>query len=233
MTYSWHCPFCNQYATITEENSGHNEWKFSYGNKYGNQKVYIRVVVCPNPDCREYTLRISLHDFGKKSPGRYTVLEAKKIWHLIPPSESKVFPDYIPEPINADYKEACLIRDLSPKASATLSRRCLQGMIRDFWNIKKGKLFDEIEAIKDKVDPMTWAAIDAVRKIGNIGAHMEKDINLIIDVEPQEAKLLIGLIETLINDWYIVREERKKRMTQIVGAAEDKANKKKPETSNV
>ena len=28
-----------------------------------------------------------------------------------------------------DYEEACAIVNLSPKASATLSRRCLQGMI--------------------------------------------------------------------------------------------------------
>ena len=55
---------------------------------------------------------------------------------------------------------------------------------------------------------------------------MEKDINLIVDVEPNEAKLLIGLIETLISDWYIVREERKNRMAQIVTVAEDKAKKK-------
>ncbi|WP_372445280.1 hypothetical protein [Clostridium estertheticum] len=45
------------------------------------------------------------------------------------------------------------------------------------------------------MDPLTWEAIDAVRTIGNIGAHMEKDINQIVDVESSEAALLI---ETLI-----------------------------------
>jgi len=39
------------------------------------------------------------------------------------------------------------------------------------------------------VDPLTWEAIDAVRKLGNIGAHMEKDINVIVDVDPEEAEL--------------------------------------------
>jgi hypothetical protein len=46
-------------------------------------------------------------------------------------------PDYIPEQIKDDYYEACSILNLSPKASATLARRCLQGMIRDFWGITK------------------------------------------------------------------------------------------------
>ena len=93
--------------------------------------------------------------------------------------QAKVFPDYVPAAIRADYLEACLVRDLSPKASATLSRRCLQGMIRDFWGIKKARLIDEIEALKDKTDELTWEAIDSVRSIGNIGAHMQKDIDLI------------------------------------------------------
>jgi hypothetical protein len=74
---------------------------------------------------------------------------------------------------------------------------------------------DEIEQVREKLDPGVWDAIEAVRKVGNIGAHMEKDINLMVDVEPREAQLLIGLIETLLRDWYIAREERKARLSQI------------------
>ncbi|MCC7300620.1 MAG: DUF4145 domain-containing protein, partial [Verrucomicrobia bacterium] len=132
-----------------------------------------------------------------------------------------------PAAIVADYNEACLIQEASPKASATLSRRCLQGIIRDFWKVKAGRLVDEIEQIKDKTDPLTWEAIDSVRKVGNIGAHMEKDIDLIVDVDPSEAELLIGLIETLIRDWYVTREERKSRLLQIKQVAEQKEQAKK------
>lgn len=71
---------------------------------------------------------------------------------------------------------------------------------------------------------MTWTALDAVRKIGNVGAHMEKDVDLIIEIEPSEAGLLVGLIETLIGDWYIVREERKKQMEAIIGMAVEKVD---------
>jgi hypothetical protein len=121
-----------------------------------------------------------------------------------------------------DYVEACAIRDLSPKASATLSRRCLQGIIRDFWKVSKPTLVQEIEAIKDKTDPLTWEAIDSVRKIGNISAHMEADINVIVDVDANEAQLLIELIETLIKDWYVVRHDREKRLKAIVAARDAK-----------
>ena len=58
-----------------------------------------------------------------------------------------------------------------------------------------------------------------MRKLGNIGAHMEKDINVIVDVDPNEADLLIGLIETVLREWYVAREDRKARMGAIVAAA--------------
>jgi len=103
-------------------------------------------------------------------------------------------------------------------------------MIRDFWSIKKPRLVEEIDALQAKVDGQTWDAIDSLRKIGNIGAHMEKDINLIVDVDPDEARLLIELIETLFDEWYVARYEREQRMAKIKAAADAKI---KPTAANV
>jgi len=85
--------------------------------------------------------------------------------------------------------------------------------------------------LEGKIDPLTWKAIDSVRKIGNIAAHMEKDVNIVIDVEPSEALLLIGLVETLIQDWYITRHERENRLNQIVEMSSQKVSKKKEKTA--
>lgn len=222
MAFPWCCPFCNRNATIDSKNSGKGRYEFNFGNKYGYQAAHVNVVSCPNPECLEYTLEVSIHDHIEIPGQGYKDVNPKKEWGLIPQARTKYFPDYVPQAIIDDYQEACSIKELSAKASATLSRRCLQGMIRDFWGVKKGRLVDEIDAIQDKVDPMTWSAIDAIRKIGNIGAHMEKDINLIIDVDKNEAGLLVGLIETLISDWYVAREERKKRLESIVAIAKEK-----------
>jgi Domain of unknown function (DUF4145) len=164
-----------------------------------------------------------MHEAEFSSTGMDRIAEQPvETWNLIPPSSAKVFPDYVPQAIRDDYVEACKIRDLSPKASATLSRRCLQGMIRDFWKIVKARLIDEIEALEDKIDAQTWAAIDAVRKIGNIGAHMEKDINIMVDVDPNEAQVLIELIELLVKDWYVVRHDREERLKNIVKIKDQK-----------
>jgi hypothetical protein len=148
-------------------------------------------------------------------------------WPLVPSSSARTLPGYIPPAIVEDYTEACLIASLSPKASATLSRRCLQGMIRDFWKVLRVKLSDEIAAIKGMVDPDVWNAIEAVRKIGNIGAHMEADINTIVDVDPGEAQQLIGLIELLIDEWYVARENRKNRIAAVIAIGIAKSEAKK------
>jgi hypothetical protein len=196
-----------------------NRHTLHFENADGRRSFASRFIVCPNPDCRKFTLTAWLYESAHTPQGGERYLNKLEEWNLVPNSKAKTFPSYIPQPILDDYREACLIRDLSPKASATLSRRCLQGIIRDFWTAKPGRLVDEIDQIKPNVDPLTWDAIDAVRKLGNIGAHMEKDINVIVDVDPDEAELLIGLIETLLREWYVAREERKVRMGAIVAAA--------------
>jgi hypothetical protein len=140
---------------------------------------------------------------------------------------ARPFPAYIPQAILDDYREACLIVNDSPKASATLSRRCLQGIIRDFWKISKPKLINEIKELEGKIDSSTWRAIDGVRSVGNIGAHMETDINLIVDVDPEEAKTLIGLIEFLLKDWYVARHDREEHMQKVIDLAKLKADEKK------
>jgi len=242
--FRWICPFCNHSATISDDDYHVDRTTLTIDNIMGPQILISEFVVCPNPDCRKYNLSISLwkakynissdqYPQDKYTRYKYTQDKLLRKWNLIPPSEAKTFPNYIPKAIIDDYKEACLIRDLSSKASATLSRRCLQTMIRDFWKVKgKRNLKEEIEAIKDIIDPLTWKAIGAVRNIGNIGAHMEEDINLIVDVEPNEAKLLIELIETLIKEWYVNKHEREERLKKIVQVSDKKDIKKSTQLKN-
>jgi hypothetical protein len=225
--FSWNCPYCNRPTTITDSNTTAGRHEFKHGNKDGLLVLVDRVVVCPNPDCKEYAILASLFkgERVRSGPSEFTrpVEPALLTWTLRPKSGARPFPAYIPKPILDDYNEACLIVNDSPKASATLSRRCLQGMIRDFWGIKNKTLALEITALQGKIDQTTWDAIDAVRSVGNIGAHMEKDINLIVDVEPDEAQQLIGLIEFLLKDWYVGRYEREEHKKRVIALGTTKA----------
>lgn len=223
--FSWTCPFCDRRTTVTPHDRTSGSAGLGIENAHGPRVGSVSFIVCPNPECKEFVLAASLHEGYRVSSG---VVRDKLLsyWSLVPPSNAKVFPDHVPQPIRDDYTEACLIRNLSPKASATLSRRCLQGMIRDFWEIKKNRLVDEINELQNKVDPLVWDAIDATRSVGNIGAHMEKDINIIVEVEPGEADQLIKLIELLVKEWYVNRHEREQSLRAIVKTAEAKKQAK-------
>jgi len=219
MRQLWTCPYCNRACTIGEVDIRKISTYKYISEEYGNYYSIVTIIVCPNPNCRQQTISLDIFEY-KPQIEQF----GKKIysWDLKPESQAKPFPDYIPEQLRNDYEEACLIKNKSPKASATLSRRCIQGMIRDFWKIKKSRLIDEINELESKVDQVTWQAIDSVRQVGNIGAHMEKDVNLIIDVEPKEADLLIWLIETLFEEWYVGRHDKEQKMKAIVKLAQDK-----------
>lgn len=225
----WQCPHCNHFVTITQNMQSYDVHYLEIDNAIGKIAVYSTFFVCPNPDCNFPTCRVWLSEWHYAPGGGYKTTGKKlKEWRLYPEGSSRPYPDYVPQVIRNDYQEACLIVNQSPKASATLSRRCLQGILRDYWKVKPGRLVDEIKEITDKVDPVTWNAIDSVRSIGNIGAHMEKDINVIVDVDPGEAELLIQLVETLLTEWYVGRHEREQRMLAVSAAA---AAKKEPPQS--
>ncbi|MBY3268654.1 DUF4145 domain-containing protein [Rhizobium laguerreae] len=199
-------------------------------SKYGKTGLSHTAVRCVNPQCNEVVVTAGFHESAARG-ANYIQGETIELWRLRPESSSKVQPDYIPKPLREDYYEACLIRDKSPKAAATLARRCLQGMIRDFCKISKARLIDEINELKNAlndghapkgVELETIEAIDAVRDIGNIGAHMEQDINLIIEVEPGEAQALIDLIEMLFDEWYIARHKREQKLADVRAIAAEK-----------
>jgi hypothetical protein len=220
MALNWQCPHCERHVTIGEadrSDSGHTLHK---KNAQGQLTLYTTFFVCPNETCREPTLIARLCE-TQITRGYERIIKQHAQWRLIPFGAAKTYPDYIPVSLRNDYVEACRIVDLSPKAAATLCRRVLQGMIRDYWEVdtKSRRLWDEIKAIEDKVDAGTWGAIVALKDIGNIGAHMESDVEMIVDVEPDEASLLIELIESLFEEWYINREERKQRNAKLKAAA--------------
>lgn len=229
--FNWNCPYCNRAQTVNENNFSEGRIFFSVGEtSFGDIGIEGLAVRCTNPTCIKPTVIAAIKSYSYKNGSRSFDDEIFR-QRLLPENMAKPQPDYIPSPIREDYEEACKIRDLSPKASATLSRRCLQGMIRDFCNISRGRLIDEINALKKQVgdgqapkgvSEDSVEAIDHVRKIGNIGAHMEKDINLIIPVEPEEAQILIDLIESLFEEWYVARHKREEKFAAIKKLASDK-----------
>ncbi len=233
---NWKCPYCG-HAQVVTENTFSEDVVFIENDlsKYGMLGGRIISTVCSNGDCKEITLKFSVHKREHVYMQGIVLTKMIHSWSLLPESTAKPQPHYIPQAIVENYNQACRIRDLSANASAAMSRRCLQGMIRDFCKISGPTLAKEIDTLRDRVDKGdgpkgvnydNMEAIDHVRRIGAIGAHMEKDINLILDVEPDEAQKLINLIEILFEEWYVARHERAQRLKQLTAVVESKEVKK-------
>jgi hypothetical protein len=120
---------------------------------------------------------------------------------------SPLCPPEVPADFAEDFNEASLILDLSPKASAALSRRCLQHILEDMGKVKPNDLSKEIQQILDShgLPPYLSERIDAIRAIGNIAAHPTKDKNTgdILPVEPGEAEWLLGVVEDLLEFYFV------------------------------
>ncbi len=234
---NWVCPYCSRHQTIDKTTEA--EYVLKKQDLWQeNDRIHqfeFEAIKCQNSDCERYTLKANIQT-GIRSSHTYYVTDKKihSFFDLKPASEAKPQPDYIPKAIIDDYKEACLIKNLSPKASASLCRRCLQGMIRDFFDIKdKQNLYQEISAIEDLTDPDIWESIDTIRSIGNIGAHMEKDVNLIVDVDPDEAQILINLIEQLFEDWYVTRYKKRDKLEAAKALKKSKNDEKESKTKKL
>ncbi|MFL6612876.1 MAG: DUF4145 domain-containing protein [Pantoea agglomerans] len=227
---SWVCPHCNHASVIREGDTKDSHFDFSTSD--GFKRYTVEGVKCPNPDCLRATVSLRINTLFNFSGVISITNEVPTHIPIIPSNlvpNIKNYPDYIPSVIRQDYQEACSIVELSPKSSATLARRALQGMIRDFWQIKEENLSKAIKALEGKVDSNIWDAIDGVRKVGNIGAHMEKDINTIVEVSPDEATLLIEMIEMLLDEWYIARHDRDQRADKMKKLADEKQSARKPQ----
>lgn len=221
---NWTCPHCNRPQVVLSARRDLQKIQiWNDASDFGPVAAVILTNVCANDACKKMSLSFGLFRRIREVNG-FGLGEKLLFLRLLPESAAIPLPDYIPEVIRNDYVEACRIRDLSPKASATLSRRCLQGMIRDFCRISRSRLVEEIRELRSQIDsgsaPMgvqsdTIDAIDHVRSIGNIGAHMEADINVIVDVDPNEAQTLINLLELLFEEWYVARETRRQRLEAI------------------
>lgn len=119
-------------------------------------------------------------------------------------------PSHVPDNIAEDYIEACNVLPISAKASAALSRRCLQNMLRAH-GYRARDLATEIDLLLNESDaskaiPQTLrVTVDGIRNFGNFSAHPITDVTglQIIDVEPHEAEWCLEILEEAFQHFYV------------------------------
>ena len=126
-----------------------------------------------------------------------------------------------PLPIEAskyqgEYEEAASVLSQSARASAALTRRLLQKILRDEAKAKASKLVHQISEVleRNKLPSDTANLIDIIRNIGNFAAHPDE---VILDVTPQEAELCLDILDRVI-DFYVVSPTRARAAIETITA---------------
>jgi hypothetical protein len=162
---------------------------------------YYRSALCP--ECKDVTIEIARH-YSHETTG--------EVWRQVYPigASRGPVPQEVPKDIAQDYVEACNVLPISAKASAALSRRCLQKMLHAH-NYKAKDLAKEIDLLMDETDPKKALphklreTVDGIRNFGNFSAHPidDKTTLQVIDVDPHEAEWCLQILEDMFEHFYV------------------------------
>lgn len=177
-----------------------------------DQDGHWAVAVCRCSACQKLVIRLlSASNYNRAHEQPIHELTSRLVRPKVP-ARGQIGSD-VPEGYTEDYNEACSVLADSAKASAALSRRCLQLLLRDQAKVKHQDLSKEIQELLDRATLPSHIAedLDAVRNIGNFAAHPIKSQSTgeIVPVEPGEAEWNLSVLESLF-DFYFVAPARSK-----------------------
>ncbi len=164
---------------------------------------FVTAVLCPS--CDQISLFLERIMNVPEMSSWDSVDESTLLWPRVgsrPPA-----PPEVPEQYARDYDEAALILSDSPKASAALTRRCVQTILRESAGVGPGNLSAEIQEVinQGQLPSHIGQQLDAVREIGNLAAHPTKDENTgaVLEVEPGEAEWNLDVLDALFDHYFV------------------------------
>jgi len=219
------CPYCGVVVRM-DFDEGSSTYRLEDGDK---KDLGYEVVWDHCPECSGFVVIYKKGKYVSGAAGEYghsdylKDIQAEEI--LYPKHVTRRVAPEVPERYRDDFIEACATLPVSPKASAALSRRLLQDILHNKYNIRERSLQNEIDKFIELKDVPSYLAdaVDAVRNVGNFAAHPSKDSNTgeVVDVEPGEAEWLLDVLEALFDFTFIQPkrlEERKQAMNDKLKA---------------
>jgi hypothetical protein len=198
------CPHCGIHY--------HDNWAEFQFVRDANTKLFVREDGAPIywlyrtalcPACGNVIIEIGT----RTGSGHY-----RRDWRQVYPigANRGPVPSDVPPEIAQDYVEACNVLPISAKASAALSRRCLQNMLHAH-GYKAKDLAKEIDLLLNEADPTKAlphklrVTVDGIRNFGNISAHPidDKTTLQVIEVDLDEAEWCLEIIEELFEHFYV------------------------------
>jgi len=172
------------------------------------------------PDCDNF---IVIVEHGKKFEESQNDEEAYEI-----DSSETVYPKFIagrileegiPERYVHEFREAEQVLEVSPKASATLSRYLLQMVLHEELSIKKKNLEEELNELERQqiVSTKLVKMLQVFRKVANFGAHPKKSTNSneILEVAKGEAEIMLDLLEELFDCVFVKPKQQEQFLAEV------------------
>jgi hypothetical protein len=206
-----YCPHCGI--------AFHDQWKREMIRQPNDEdKTAWISAVTRCPECHKETVRIQ-HFKSSSLTERDCLLDLVAYPKT---TNRKPTPKEITGGIKEDYEEACMVLPLSNKASAALSRRCLQAILRGQGYTQRD-LAQQIDALLGEQDPTKAIptalrqTVDAIRNFGNFSAHPVTDQTTlqIIAVDPGEAEWCLEILEEMFDHYYVRPAHAKARKAAL------------------
>jgi hypothetical protein len=222
------CPHCEVYSVMRLDSVIKRFKADEFSIAFCNDENFLFDLICSCPNCHstifvqaqakvKVVCKEGLEELEESSRG--------EVIAIYPYRKSVFIPPEIPEKYANDFRESLLVLDLSPMASSALSRRILQNILRDEFNIQCRTLADEINSFiaLPSIPSYLVGAVDAIRNIGNFAAHPLKNTNTgeIVTVEPGEAEWLIEVLDSLFDFQFIQPKKLQERRKQLNAKLQD------------
>ncbi len=213
------CPYCSKAIFFEEEDAF--VYKYKNHERPADSDITgfdIAVGFCPSCGRLIVLFRQGIYEEHEYGAQLEKVITEEIIY---PKYSARNLPDEVPEPYKSDFQEAAAVLSYSPKASAAISRRLLQNLLREQFKIKHSSLAKEIDEFLKLpgIPSYLTQAVDAIRNIGNFAAHPLKDTSTgeIVDVEDGEAEWLLDVLDSLFDYVFVqpkLLEKRRKHLNE-------------------
>lgn len=193
------CPHCGRSAHFKEAGRTYvnrEKWSRSYRLIASGAGISVDVYSSQCPSCGKPIVAMKVGQIGEEY-GPDQLVYPSNIFRFLPPE--------VPEHIKEDFLEATAVLTISQKASAALSRRCLQNVLLDQGVPPNETLSRQIDWAMRSLPGYLAENIDYIRNVGNFAAHPIKNTHTgeIVEVEEGEAEFNLDVLEELFDHYYV------------------------------
>lgn len=212
LTEDLQCPYCG-IAVAVQWNALSDEDGESVIQRKADQGWEFELGFCPREtSCGEFLVRMTTfvlkNEWEGLEPQTSEVIWPRNVQRVLDPAVDN-------NEIRKDYEEAAAVLSISPQASAALSRRILQQVLRELGGFEQRNLNAQIEAFRkaDDSPARLGASLHALRTIGNWAAHPTKgkQADAIHRVEPGEAEWVLDLLDEVFDHYFVAPAKERAR----------------------